>query len=380
MLKKKRLLFFINTLSGGGAEKVLVDLVNNLDESLYDITIHTLIDGGVFKSRLRNHIGYKSIVTTKNMFLIKFFSYLISFILSPRLIYSLFIKSDYDFEIAYLEGVPTKILSKSTNIKAKKYAWVHTDLRNSTGIKKVFPKHKLQTACYKKFDKIICVSNLSKTTFIEYLGISENVDVIYNVIDDNSIKGKAIEQINGYKFDDSFKIISVGRLIKEKGYDRLLKIVNTLNKEGFQFQLWIIGEGPERSNLENYIINNKLTNVELLGFKNNPYKYINVSDLFICSSRVEGYSTVISEAIILGKPIITTDCSGMKEMLGNSKFGLITDNNTDALYEGLKKLLVNRELYVQYKLKAKQRSIYYSITNNIKKYDALFYDERNQII
>ena len=110
-----------------------------------------------------------------------------------------------------------------------------------------------------------------------------------------------------------------------------------------------------------------MTNVTLLGYKKNPYKYIRNSDLFVCSSRAEGFSTVVSEAIILEKPIVTTECSGMRELLGdNSEYGIICENNTKALYESLLKVLSNKELYLELKEKIIERKNIFDINKTIK--------------
>ena len=92
---------------------------------------------------------------------------------------------------------------------------------------------------------------------------------------------------------------------------------------------------------QKFIDDNKLNDcVELTGFIDNPYPLLKKADLFVCSSLTEGFSTVVSEAIFLGTPVLTTDCAGMKDILGDSEFGLIVENNENGLYEGLKQLLM----------------------------------------
>lgn len=141
--------------------------------------------------------------------------------------------------------------------------------------------------------------------------------------------------------------------------------------EDLKYDLIIVGDGPDREKLTKYINDNNLNNsVYLLGSKSNPYKYIKNSDLFVCSSRWEGFSTVISEAVILEKPVITTRVSGTEELFLNNKYGLITENNEESLYEGLKNIITNKELYIYYKNKVKERSVFFEqeiLVNRIEK-------------
>ena len=126
---KKRILFLINTLNGGGAEKVLVDTVNNINPDKFDVTLCTLSDRGIYQNSLKEHVNYKSIDGIfKNKIIKKFFRLFIFRLLSDKYIYRLFIKDNYDVEIAFLEGKPTKILSYSNN--SNKIAWVHLDMWN----------------------------------------------------------------------------------------------------------------------------------------------------------------------------------------------------------------------------------------------------------
>lgn len=359
----KKILFLIETMNGGGAERVLTDLVNNLDPQKYDITIQTIWNEGLYLNQLNSNIHHKSVLKSKLSDRTSFFLSILYFIiLSPKWVYNKFIKDEYDIEIAFLEGISTKYIGASTNKKAKKYAWVHIDLFNFFYIKKIFFSTKKAKKCYCKFDKILCVSNTVKSNFYKRFELKENVEVVYNVVDDQSIVEKAqqIPEDLSEDTDNRFKIITVGRLTKQKGYDRLLRVHSKLIEDGFDYTLWIIGEGEDRGYLESIIKDKGIQDsTKLLGFKSNPYPYIKYCDLFVCSSLAEGFSTVATESTILGVPIVTTACSGMKELLGDSEYGLIVDNNELALYEGLKEILTNTSLYEHYKIKATERSSYF---------------------
>lgn len=175
-------------------------------------------------------------------------------------------------------------------------------------------------------------------------------DITVMTIVNGGIFIEDVEKIDLEKKDNIPVICSVGRLVYEKGVDILLKIHKKLIDNGVPNILWIIGEGIERASLEKYISDNNLQNtVKLRGYQSNPYKYVAKSDLFVCSSRTEGLSGARIEAALLCKPVVTTDTAGIVEIFGNStENALITKNDLDSLYEGLYKILTNKDLYQKY--------------------------------
>ncbi|MFB5282767.1 glycosyltransferase [Peribacillus sp. Hz7] len=380
---KKKILFLITSLGGGGAEKVLIDLVKNLDPLKYEITVQTVLDEGIYIKQLPKHVKYKTIIKQKNKYKRSILIRLFYYILSPKFIYEKYIKSNYDIEIAFLEGICTKFISASTNKNAKKYAWIHTDLSNQFAIKKVYNSFKSIVSSYRQFDEIMFVSESAKEGFKKRFGYFENTRILYNIVDPKQIVEKGKLDIPEKSTKDKFRIVTVGRLVKEKGYDRLLEVHKSLINEGFKYELWIIGDGIEKNSLINFIETNNLNeNVKLFGFQKNPYRYMSKCDLFVCSSRVEGFSTVVTEALILKLPIVTTNCSGMNELLGNGEYGVITENSTDGLYKGLKNILSDTLFFKLYQDKAIQRSNFFSLKGQIKQYENLFdmSEEKNESV
>lgn len=362
----QRVLFLINTLTGGGAEKVLLDIVNNMDYTKYDITLQTIFDIGVYRSQIHNNVKYKAIFKIKHTLQTKVYNFYLYNCDNLKKFYKKYIDENYDIEVAFLEGIPTKILAASSN--PNKFAWVHTDLYNYYGQTKMFRSVQENAECYKRFKKIFCVSQSAKEGFKRRFGFDENVEVLYNPVDEKNIRNRANEPITEIKLNDKFKIITVGRLDYQKGYDRLLRVHKRLQNEGYEYELWILGEGNERKRLEKYIQENDLSeSVKLLGFQSNPYKFMKKSDLFVCSSRAEGFSTVATEAIISGLPVVTTDCSGMRELLGESQYGIIVSNDEDGIYTGIKTMLIDNEKLSEYKRRAQSRGNQFSIKETIKR-------------
>lgn len=361
-----KILFFIESLKGGGAEKVLKNLVNAMDTKKFDITVATLYKESV-DGELKNGIKYKYCYKTQSAVS----NIMMRVEAAAGVTYRLHLKGDYDIEVAYLECGATKIIAGSVNKKAKKIAWVHCDLSKKAENYEAFVNDTKKY--YEKYDKIVCVSEDVRNAFIKGYGDKFEPVTLYNCYDDSEILNKSKESLPEEIDKDGKICVAVGRLVKSKGFDKLLKAHKRLLEEGINHKLWILGEGEERENLEKYIKDNKLSDsVTLFGFANNPYKYIKNADITVCSSEYEGFSTVVVESLILGTPVVTTDCTGMREILGDSEFGLITENSEDGIFCGLKKMLTENAVYSQYKEKAAKRGEDFKIDKAVLKTQSFF--------
>ena len=354
----KKILFLINTLQSGGAEKILVDTVNNLPEKEWDITVYTVVDKGEYVKKLNKNIKYKSMIKIKSKLVSRIFLTLFIKIIPEKLIYNFFVDEIYDYEIAFLEGMATKILSASTNKESKKIAWVHTDLVEYPDSFKVFGSENNEKKAYSKYDAIACVSEGVKEKFLKKYGrVTSIVETVYNVVDEADIIKKSKERC--LKNASIPIIISVGRLTEQKGYECLLRVIKRINEEKLNCVLLIVGEGEQRKKLEEYIEKNKLHNVELLGFQENPYKFLARADVFVSSSIVEGFSTVITEAVVLGIPVISTNTAGANEPLNNPRCSVIVDTE-DELYCAIKRVLEDPQFLELLKEKAKGKRACFS--------------------
>lgn len=367
----KKLLFFINTLGKGGAEKVLVDLVNQLPQDKYDITVKVLY-GGVHSGRLNDNIHYGEIIKTKNPFMKKLLTALYVKAMPPKTFYKRFLKDDYDVECAYLEGFNTKIIANSTNTEAKKIAFVHTNFETLYSLETIYGNDDSARKMYRSFEKVAFVSKVAEEGFASKFGAAENGVVIHNVLDVAQIQKLSEEPCDYISVDDgNINLVSLGRLTAPKGYDRLLSALDILQKEGISFRLALLGDGEDRERLETFAKEHSL-DVDFLGFRQNPYPYIKKSDLFVCPSRTEGYSTAVTEAVILGVPVLTTDCAGMDEIFDNGKYGMIVENSTEGITEGLRKIATDDKLLTNLCEKAVQRQDFFSVEKNLSEYENLF--------
>ena len=360
---KKKILFFIPDLRYGGAEKVLVNLLNNMDREKYDISLLVLFDEGVNKQYLREDIGYKYIfkkVFRGNSHLLKLFK--------PETLYRWFVKEEYDILVAYLEGIPTRVFSGCKNKQTKKLAWVHVEMDDKKKFFSPYRSFNEAMRCYSKFDGIVGVAETVISSFKEHTKLEHQYHVKYNTVETEQIISKSLEPVEDVVYNDQvINVISVGRLAAQKGYDRLLRVFKKILDKGVKAHLYILGQGELEGSLRAYIVDNQLQeSITLLGFKDNPYKYVKNADLFVCSSYKEGFSTAVTEALIVGTPVITTVCSGMREMLGENQYGIVVENEENALYEGLYSLLQDKEKLSFYKQRAEERGKFFSKEETVK--------------
>lgn len=364
----KKILFLIHDLGYGGAEKVLVNLANHLDKTKYDVTVQTLFDVGEnkqFLSKDVKYIGGWKKVFRGNAALMR--------LLPVKWLSQLVIKCDYDVVVSFLEGPCTRIVSAC---QGRKIAWVHTAFKRIESLTSHYKSLNEMQNCYNQFDLIVCVSETVKDNFLSYLVPSAPCRVLHNVNDTAFIIAKSKEYQNVIVRNDScINMVSVGRLIiPYKGYDRLIRIHKKLLDNGINNKLYILGDGPDKDKLQNLITQLHVSDTcKLLGFDENPYKYVVNADLFVCSSHKEGFSTAVTEALILGVAVVSTEVSGAKELLGdNNEYGIVTENTDEELYNGIYNILKNQERLDYYKNQSAIRGKAFHTEQTVKEAERVF--------
>lgn len=376
MEKRKKIIFVNPTLAMGGLERALINLVNSMDSNKYTIVIKTLFWHNELACELNDQIKHEVIFKPIKVLgfnikgLKRFYSLLIK-ILPSKLLYKIILgKEKYDIEIAYYWGECAKIISGSTS-KARKILFIHSNINyKDNGFCVGFKNINVAIDATNKFDDIIFVSTPIKEAFLNKTNITINAHVINNINNVQEIKDKSKEKIDIYGYENKLIICTIGRLVEVKGFDRALEACRRLNNEKYIYEYWIIGGGEKEQDIKKYINENKLKNVRMLGSKSNPYKYLSKSDLYLCSSYGEGLSCTVAEAIILNVPVISTDCGGPKEYIGDSEYGMLVENTTDGIYKGLKSILDDRNMLKELKEKTVERVKYLEpkrIINQIEK-------------
>ena len=359
----KKILFLIHDLHHGGAEKVLVNLVNNMDPEKFEVHVTAIFGGGVNEQFLKPHVRFRAIfpkVFPGNSHVMK--------LLTPRQLHRLFVKEHYDIEVAYLEGPDSRIISGCPNPETKTVCWIHCTMKSPAEFAVGFRSVKEAVDCYSRFDRGIFVSKGVLEAFRSYCPMN-HMQVLYNTNETAQMLEKALEPVPEGTFrSDERKLIAMGKLVGVKGFDRLIPIHARLRREGFPVHTYILGEGDREAELRQLARDEGVADtVTFLGYQTNPYKYVAKCDLFVCSSHSEGFSTAATEALVVGTPVCTTDVSGMKELLGQqNEFGLVTENDENALYEGIRKLLADPALLSRYKHQAALRGRDFSTSETVR--------------
>lgn len=363
---RKKVLFFAVDMRRGGSEKVCTDLINRLNPEKYEIELVQIFGGEYYESRLNKNIIVTSVFSGFVRGLTRLLTHLPAGILHRMLIKN----KRYDVEIALGDGLPAKVVSGSKSPASRKIAWVHMDVIKCGWDLPDFRTSKGAEKIYGKFDEIVCVSEDCRRSFMQKFGLCSHMRTVYNIVPLKEIKEKAgIEETAMKKAGLNF--VTVGRLEEQKGYPRLLRVAKRLLDEGFRFTLSLIGDGSQREQLKQFIIKNKMEkSVFLLGYRENPYPYMARADAFVSSSLNEAFSTVMVESVVLGVPVLTTRCCGTAELLGQgNEYGIVVENNEEALYQGWKDLLEHPEKIVFYKQRALARALEFQPEESLREWE-----------
>ena len=367
----KSILFMLINMNIGGTEKALINMLHELQKEKYKVTVLLLEKYGGFLNQIPDWVEVKYLDEYKNLkkyineppkknvkeLLSKkeyinafnlFLSYCISKLkddISYHYKYLLTDVSDleeeYDIAVAYAGPMDFITYFVANKIRAKKRVqWIHFDI-SKIGFNKRFAEK-----MYSKFDKIFVVSEEGKNKLNLLIpSLSDKTEVFFNIISSTFIKNMA-ENEEG--FNDNYngiRILTVGRLSREKGQDITISVLEKLIKQGYEVRWYCIGEGNMKKELEDMVKNKNLQeNYILLGSKRNPYPFMKECDIYVQSSRHEGYCITLAEARCFNNPIITTNFTGANEQIRNEKTGLIVNFNQDEMYMAIKRIIKDREL------------------------------------
>lgn len=374
-----RILVVNDILQGGGVEKLMYDLVMRLRQN-HEVAILTDKKDDDFDKIYPSDVTYfyqmeKEYPKGKNRLERKRIKYqkdkteskLKSDIRNKNFDVMLCMKESWIMwmAITYGEYIPKRI------------AWVHTDYKKSYYTKAWFSAED-EVRMMQRYNYVVCVSQVIMDSIKEVIGDPGNLVLRYNPLDQEDILKKAAEPVEDIKRNERPLFVTVGRLNIQKGYDILLEVCNLLNKEGYKYDVWIIGGGESWNqyevlhNLENQIFRYNLDNVYLLGFKENPHKYVKMGDWFLSSSRYEGFSYVSQEAAIIGKPLVLTECAGVMELLKSKDNGIVMENSYAGIYYGMKEAIEHPEKKQEFLERMGTHEASYYGEKRFKKIESLF--------
>ena len=356
----KKILFLIHDLGPGGAEKALVDLANNLNPEQFDVTVLSIFDEGVNRQFLMPHVRYQ--YGMKKMF--RGNSHVMK-LLSPRRLHRWLIKEKYDIEVSYLEGPCARIIGGCPAPDTRLVSWIHCKPNKSDNVTLGFRSYQEAQDTYRRFHQNVCVSQTAAKAFCRVFPELEEPIVRYNPNESDQIRNKAAESV---ELEGEIRLVTAGRLTAVKAPDRLVRIHARLRKEGYPVHTYLLGKGELQGELERLVQALEVSDTfSFMGYQTNPYRYVANCHLFVCSSLSEGFSTAATEALIVGTPVCTVDVSGMKEMLGeNNEYGIVTENDEEALFLGIKRLLDDPALLTHYKKQAALRGKAFDKVKSVK--------------
>lgn len=360
----KRFLIANDYLVGGGVENVLENLVRYLLQQGNKVT---LMIPDVNQKEVQDLFGdgVSLYPTMRTLQKIKKYSLLWfwdrGLYVLQKLLYCIrFFFRQFDVLIALKDGPTMRDLAGLYG--KKKIAWVHTDFLHMHWTKCCFHSDEEERKCMMKFDNVVCVSKASADSVVKTIGDPGNLCVKYNPMNYREIVEKASSSCMEIKNTDGPLFVSVGRLAFPKNYSLLVDVCKQLTKK-YNFELWIIGDGPDRSEVQKRIDDYKLKNIKLLGNQTNPYCFLKRADVFVSTSICESYGLAIQEALILGIPVVAIECPAIRETL-DTGFGLLVDNDFDALYAAMEKIILQPKLCEEYRENIKQ---YYDLDDLYEK-------------
>lgn len=372
--QKKRILFVNESLACAGGEKSLLNLMAALDYDKYDVALQLFKYGCPWDKYIDPRVNVlpqlpytrftemslaKAVVYSLTHGKLKWLVARVKYSLILRKRKTLYnvaksciywqtqhscfdnIENKYDYIIAYAQGIPTFYVSDKALGTSKRLAWI-----NVTYIPEE-PFKSFIEPVYSKFDVVNAVSEQIKEIEGQHWpSIKDKLTVFRDPINPNTILKLSNEEITIRKNDDILTLVTLGRLTPQKGYEISLDAAETLKQRGIKFIWYILGTGPLENELIQTVNNRGLSdNIIFLGVKDNPYPYLKLADIYVQTSRHEGFGLAIAEARLLNIPVVATRFNTVFMQMVDGKNGLVTDLNGEAVADAIIRLYQDKQLY-----------------------------------
>jgi glycosyltransferase involved in cell wall biosynthesis len=342
----KKVLFLIDSLTCGGAEKSLISLLPLLDYSKVQVDLMMVHRGGVFEQYVPREVNVIDFPQSDGI-LFRLCQLYFSLLLRLRkschgaelrwkAMHSVYqgIEKEYDVAVAYQQGFPTYYIVQKVRAK-RKYAWINADIAKA-GYQEGYNKE-----FYDKYDKIVPVSDtlcsmLKNTHFVDVNKLS----TVYDILNVDLIRNMAKEQVEMTAAANVVKIVTTGRLAPPKNYSLAVKTALVLKNRGGRFVWYFVGEGSERVNIENLIKQYSLQDeIKMVGMTPNPYPYMAMADVYVQTSSFEGFGLTLNEARILHRPVVTTNFPVAFDQIKDGENGLIAEMTPESVAEKIMLIL-----------------------------------------
>lgn len=354
---KKRLLFIIDSLNCGGAEKSLISLLPLLDYERLDVNLLIFRRGGVFEKYLPQQVHVINHDLYGKGFIDKLYRGIHQLGFSYNLRYGKKrhgaethwrtmhksvkpLDGKYDAAVAYQQGMPTFFLATMVDA-TQKIAWVNAD---------VFAAGYNMNYCkqfYDKMDNVVAVSEkLSDKLSRNAPWLKGKLHCIYDIINPDIVNQLAQESVNDMPLKKGdMSIVTVGRLTRPKNHLLAIETARVLRDKGMNFKWFFVGEGEMRPTIEERIKEMGLgQNVFLLGLKENPYPYMFNADIYVQTSTFEGFGMTIAEAKILHRPIVSTNFDIVHDQISDHQNGLIAEMTPESVANCIIELSCDKRL------------------------------------
>lgn len=349
MKKKKVLILFNHFQVQDGVARTAIGLANELAKRPdLEVTMQSLF---LFDVGMKNWLDSRVQVKKTLGFYFRGLVRLVDLV-PDKWLYRWTVREHYDVEIGFCMALPIQIIAASENREAQHYAWIHG---YDTGLTLL--------DSYQKMDRVFSVSRCNVERFAMETGGEIPVCCCYNLVDDKKVQTMGA-QTSPVEKTDVPTFVAVGRLEPGKGIMRLIECFGQLKREGYDFQLWLVGDGGERKSLENRAAELGIEEkVLFLGAQSNPHAITSRADVLVCASYSEGYSTVCVEAIQLGVPVLTTEVSGAREIIDDAQAGMVVGQEDQELYAGLKSILDDPEQLTRWRQTLEKTKDVFSYAN-----------------
>lgn len=373
-MEKIKVVFVHHRLVCGGAENALFDLIGLMDKEKFDITVFAQRDDGVWDEKFRNAginviYDYSCRKATLN-----------PVVKAGNIMKKLRTAKAYQQDGAGLLDI---CLPDGADIVVSYNVWENEALVFARGAKTVKyihgdpgtnPDYRDEAVNHKdilsRFDRIVCVSEAAWKAFRELSGLTNGVELHYNPLNSDAVREKAEQPVELPQ--DVPIVCAVGRLSREKAFERLIIIHKRLLEQGIAHKLLIVGDGVDKEYMERLV---RATGTEetviLAGYQSNPYPYMKKSRFLVNSSYTEGLPVIAMEALSLGVPIVAPIPS-VGEAFGGECCGIITENTNEALEAGIRRMLTDEEFYAQAKRGAQMRSAFFDGKRMVQEIENLF--------
>lgn len=360
-------------LPGGGAEKVLIDILKHFDYPSYEVTLFLEYREGVYLADIPQQVEVLALHGKNNLWFQRLHRRLaerklyipLHECVYRRMFLHLLRNRSFDTIVSFMEGAVVKFHSYIFDKAQRNVSWVHIDLKKKHWSLGNFRDDQDECAAYCRMDEIVFVSQDARSRMLELYPLdASRCSVQYNLIDAEAIQEKANSILVEKR---RFTICMVGRLNRQKRYDRAIEVAHRLKKAAYEVDFWVLGEGELEADLRQQIARSGLEDSFILkGFVKPPYAYLAQADMLLNTSESEGYPLTLCEALCLGVPVVATCITGASEILDNSRYGLLVDETVDSIYQGIKSLLDDWQKLSEYAQKAKERSKMFQVSETMK--------------